>query len=130
MASVPRTEAANREVRWKTPEHRSRKRRFATKPEALRFRTQVEHQVLSQSYVDPSAGRITFKAYAEQWRAVQVHVGSNRTSSIIKVLVGGLWTVSRSVGGILSPDSRRRRTGGHPSERSTWGHRPGRPSHA
>ena len=49
MASVQRTGTGNWEVRWKTPDHRSRKRRFASKPEAVRFKTEVEHQVLSQS---------------------------------------------------------------------------------
>ena len=73
MASVRKTTAGNWEVRWKTPDHQTRKRRFASKPEAMRFKTEVEHQVLSQSYVDPSAGRVTFKVYAEQWRSAQVH---------------------------------------------------------
>jgi hypothetical protein len=49
-----------------------------------------------------------------------------RLSDVLPVLLQV--TVSRPVGGILS--SARGRTGGHPSERSTWGHRPGRPSHA
>jgi integrase len=61
------------QVRYKTPERKSRKKSFAKKPDALRFKTSIEHSVLSGSYVDPSAGKVTFRTYAEQWRKVQVH---------------------------------------------------------
>lgn len=61
------------EVRWKTTENESRKRRFRGKPEALRFKTEVEHKILSQTYVDPAAGKKPFKEYAEEWRAIQIY---------------------------------------------------------
>jgi integrase len=64
------------QVRYKTPERKSRKKSFAKKPDALRYKTSVEHSVLSGSYVDPSAGKITFRTYGEQWRKVQVHRAS------------------------------------------------------
>jgi integrase len=33
----------------------------------------VEHTKITGSYIDPSAGRISFQEYAEAWRAIQVH---------------------------------------------------------
>jgi integrase len=41
----------------------------------------VEHSKLAGGYVDPRAGRIIFRSYAEQWRTVQIH----RPSTAIKV---------------------------------------------
>jgi hypothetical protein len=33
-------------------------------------------------YVDPAAGKVTFQAYAEEWRAMQVH--RSRTAAQIE----------------------------------------------
>ena len=41
--------------------------------DADQFLTSVEHKKLTGEYVDPAAGRITLKSYAEEWRAIQVH---------------------------------------------------------
>ncbi len=60
----------------------------------------------------------------------RAHDAHALTPQGVKVLVRELVTVSRPVGGILSFAPSPVRTGGHPSERSTWGHRPGQPSHA
>jgi integrase len=53
---------------------------FPRKLDAERHLTQVEHSKLTGAYVDPIAGRITFKSYAEQWRAAQVHRPGTATS--------------------------------------------------
>lgn len=60
-------------ARWRDPDGRQRKRSFPRKVDADRFLTTVEHGILTGSYVDPAAGKVTFRAYAEQWRAAQVH---------------------------------------------------------
>lgn len=60
-------------VRWRDESGRQRKRGFARKVDADRYRAEVEHKLNTGEYVDPSAGRITFEAYAEQWRAMQPH---------------------------------------------------------
>jgi integrase len=41
--------------------------------DADRFLTSVAHSKLTGSYVDPTAGKVTFKTYAERWRLNQFH---------------------------------------------------------
>ncbi|MDH6461777.1 integrase [Micromonospora sp. A200] len=60
-------------VRWRDEAGKQRKRGFARKLDADRFRAEVEHKLNTGSYVDPAAGRTTFEAYAERWRAMQPH---------------------------------------------------------
>ncbi len=60
-------------ARWRDPDGRQRKRSFPRKVDADRFLTSVEHGMLTGTYVDPAAGKVTFQDYAEQWRAGQVH---------------------------------------------------------
>ena len=60
-------------ARWRDPEGRQRKRTFPRKVDADRFLTSVDHGMLTGSYIDPAAGKVTFRDYAEQWRAGQVH---------------------------------------------------------
>lgn len=75
MATIKRrSDRGNRwEVRYRDPEGKQRARLFDRKVDAERFVTGVEHSKLTGSYVDPSAGKITFASFAEEWRAVQVH---------------------------------------------------------
>jgi integrase len=54
-------------VRYLDPDHRERSRSFARKFEAERFQTQVDAALLAGTYLDPSAGRLSLRAYAEQW---------------------------------------------------------------
>jgi integrase len=72
MASLTKTETGWL-VRWKTPDRQSRKKTFDRKPDAERFKVGLEHDLMAGAYVDPAAGRVSFRAYAEGWRAVQVH---------------------------------------------------------
>ncbi len=74
MASVSKLPTGTWQVRWKVPGSRAtRKKNFRSRAEALQFRTSIEHATLTGTYVDPRAGRITFKSYAEGWRSIQVH---------------------------------------------------------
>src|ERR1035437_10079504 len=43
------------------------------KIDAERFLVSGEHSKQTGSYIDPSAGKITFKSYAEKWRVEQIH---------------------------------------------------------
>src|SRR6266511_2165648 len=52
---------------------RQRKRSFAKRDDAKRFLVQVEADQTRGLYVDPALGRVTVKAYAEQWRSQQLH---------------------------------------------------------
>jgi integrase len=62
------------EVRWLDPEtNRRRSKLFDSSREAKRYANKVGRSVDDGSYVDPGAGQLTFKSYAEEWRARQVH---------------------------------------------------------
>jgi integrase len=60
-------------ARWRTPDGQSRSKSFKRKADAQRHLANVEHSKLTGMYVDPSAGRVGFRSYAEHWRAIQVH---------------------------------------------------------
>lgn len=60
-------------VRWRDEEGRQRKRGFARKVDAERYRVEVEHSLNTGAYVDPKLGKQTFREYAEAWRAMQPH---------------------------------------------------------
>src|SRR4051794_18426024 len=60
-------------ARWRDPDGRQRKRSFSRRADAERYLTSVQHSVLMGSYIDPAAGKVTFREYAEQWRIAQVH---------------------------------------------------------
>lgn len=48
-------------------------RHFDRKLDAQRWLDEVTASIVTGQYVDPRAGRVTFRAYAEQWRQMQVH---------------------------------------------------------
>ncbi|HWI41998.1 MAG TPA: site-specific integrase [Nocardioides sp.] len=60
-------------ARYRDSSGRQHARHFATKKGAQNWLDEVTASVVTGQYVDPKAGRMTFKAYAEQWRAAQVH---------------------------------------------------------
>lgn len=60
-------------VRWRDEAGKQRKKSFGRKVDADRFRAEVEHSLNIGGYVDPKAGRQTFRAYAEAWRLAQPH---------------------------------------------------------
>jgi len=72
MASVDRI-ASGWKARYRSPDGRQRSKNFARKSDAERFLVEMEHTKLTGAYVDPAAGRVTLKSYAEQWRKMQVH---------------------------------------------------------
>ncbi|WP_200210889.1 tyrosine-type recombinase/integrase [Micromonospora coerulea] len=75
MASVEKREDRPRPwlVRWRDEAGKQRKRSFTRKVDADRFRAEVEHKLNTGEYIDPKAGRQTFRAYAEAWRLAQPH---------------------------------------------------------
>jgi integrase len=76
MTSVKRDPARAKTpwvVRWRDEAGKQRKKGFARKLDADRFRSEVEHRLNTGAYIDPAAGKVTFRAYAEQWRSTQPH---------------------------------------------------------
>src|SRR5258708_4997544 len=60
-------------ARWRDPSGRQRKQRFDRKRDADQHLAKVATDKQAGAYVDPSAGRITFEAYAELWRTGRTH---------------------------------------------------------
>lgn len=60
-------------ARWRSPDGKSRSKVFARKVDAKAFLATVEHTKQTGNYVDPAAGRVPFREYAEQWRLAQPH---------------------------------------------------------
>jgi integrase len=80
MAHVERRGPARWRARYRGPDGRERSQTFETRRDAERFLTQVEHAKLTGTYVDPTAGRVTFRKFAEEWRKLQVHRPGTATS--------------------------------------------------
>ena len=72
MASVDRWRGNKWRARWRGPDGESRSQVFDRKVDAENHLTSVQHSKLTGAYVDPAAGKVTFKAYAEEWSERQV----------------------------------------------------------
>jgi integrase len=55
-------------ARWRTPNGRSRSKRFDRRTDAERFLAGIEHSKLASTYVDPRDGQMTLREYGERWR--------------------------------------------------------------
>lgn len=82
MASVERWKGGRWRARYRTPDGKSRGKVFDRKIDAERFLTSMEHAKLTGDYVDPSAGKVTLRSYAERWRTSQVQ---HRASTVTQV---------------------------------------------
>ena len=60
------------------PTAESTQRRFARKVDAQQWLDEVTAAVVTGQYVDPKAGQVTFRDYAERWREMQVQRPSSR----------------------------------------------------
>lgn len=73
MASIDKRPNGKWRARYRSPDGRQHARHFDRKIDGERWLTTVEHSKLTGDYVDPTAGKATFRSYAEAWRSVQVH---------------------------------------------------------
>lgn len=73
MASIRKRDDGKWRARYRDSNGREHARHFARKVDAQRWLDEVTASVVTGQYVDPKAGRITFRDYAEQWRGAQVH---------------------------------------------------------
>lgn len=60
-------------ARFWSPQGRETSRRFGTKKAAQAWVDEQTGAKITGQYVDPRDGRVTFRAYAEGWRARQIH---------------------------------------------------------
>lgn len=65
-------------ARYVDEQSREHARGFARKVDAQRWLDEVTAAVVTGQYVDPKAGRVTFRDYAERWREMQVQRPSSR----------------------------------------------------
>lgn len=81
MASVERRQSARGvryDVRYRDPDGAQRRKSFIRKSDADRFASVVEADKLRGNFIDPDAGRVSFKSYAEKWLAAQTFDYSTR----------------------------------------------------
>ena len=72
MASVTKRQDGTWRARYRDPSGREHARHFARKVDAQRWLDEVAASVVTGQYVDPNAGKITFRECAEHWRSIQV----------------------------------------------------------
>jgi len=60
-------------ARWRDETGRQRYKAFDKKVDADRFAATVKVDTARGTFVDPAAGKVTFRELAERWRAAQVH---------------------------------------------------------
>lgn len=74
MASIDKRPGGGYRARWREfPGGPQKSRQFQRKADAQRFLDVIRGDLARGNYIDPDAGRILFKEYAEEWRAAQVH---------------------------------------------------------
>ena len=73
MASISKRPNGSYRARYRDDAGKEHARHFTKKSDAQRWLDEVTASVVTGQYVAPTAGNITFRDYAEQWRAVQVH---------------------------------------------------------
>ena len=61
------------QVRWRDDTGRQRKENFAKRADADNRDTAVKSGLKAGTYIDPQAGKITFREKAEQWRTSRTH---------------------------------------------------------
>lgn len=66
------------DVNYREPDGRKRRKTFTKKVDAEAFAKAVETDKIRGAYIDPDAGRITFKKYAEEWLTNQTFEPTTR----------------------------------------------------
>lgn len=80
MASVKKRPDGRWRARYRDPSGKEHARHFDRRADAERWLTTVEHSKLTGAYIDPVAGRVTFRTFAEGWRQMQPHRASTAVS--------------------------------------------------
>ena len=73
MASIARRPDGTYRPRFRDAAGKEHARHFKRKVDAQRWLDEMTAAMVTRQYVDPSAGRITVREFAEEWRAGQVH---------------------------------------------------------
>lgn len=74
MASIEKRPDGRYRARWREhPGAPQKTQHFDRKTDAEQFLDGIRGDLVRGTYVDPKAGKVTFKGYAEEWRKAQVH---------------------------------------------------------
>lgn len=73
MSSIKKRPDGKWRARYRDETGREHSKHFDRKADAQRWVDHVTTSIVTGTYVDPAAGRVTFKAYAESWRVAQPH---------------------------------------------------------
>ena len=73
MSSIQKRPDGRWRARYRDAADKEHSRHFDRKIDGTRWLDEVTASVVTGMYVDPNAGKITFRKYAENWRAAQVH---------------------------------------------------------
>lgn len=74
------------QARWKTPEGQERTKVFRKKSEAEKHLVEMDNAVVTGTYVDASAGKVTVGAVAEEWFAAKIDVKATTKARIRSLL--------------------------------------------
>jgi integrase len=83
MASIKKHPNGKWRARYRDQTGKAHEKHFDRRVDAQRWLNEVTASMVTGQYVDPKAGRTTFREYAERWRASQVHRPS--TQSYIEI---------------------------------------------
>jgi integrase len=86
MHSTTQLASGRWQARWRDATGIGRKASFDTEAEARRFLRQQQEHAARGTSVDAMLGRLTFRDYAERWRALQLHRPSSaaRVDSVLR----------------------------------------------
>lgn len=90
MASISTRAVGGRrryDVNYREPDGRKRRKTFLRKADAETFAASVETDKRRGTYLDPNAGRITFRRYAEEWLANQSVEATTREVTLVRLRV-------------------------------------------
>lgn len=73
MSNIQRRPNGRWRARYRDDSGREHAKHFGKRIDAQRWLDEVTAAVLTGQYVDPRAGKVTFKEYAERWQAMQLH---------------------------------------------------------
>ncbi|MGZ6583166.1 MAG: tyrosine-type recombinase/integrase [Solirubrobacteraceae bacterium] len=73
MASIKKRPDGKWRARYRDAAGKEHSRHFDRKVDGQRWLDEVTASIISGQYVDPNAGKILFRDYAETWRHAQVH---------------------------------------------------------
>ena len=74
VASIDKRPDGTYRARWREYANGpQRTRHFERKADAQRFLDGLRGDLARGMYIDPASGRMPFRAYAEEWRAAQMH---------------------------------------------------------